>query len=277
MSFRQLYGVALMALAIFPAHSLAEVPPKYYVSSDTKPSDIGIGDYFSKWVLPVMDFEQRDKFEVTNHKIRAEEKSVPRIVFLGDSITEMWADLEALSFSAKPHRIINRGISGQLSIHMLMRFQADVLSLNPDVVVILAGTNDVRVGTNWTPQPTDLQLQRLKDNLLTMIDALTGQNVGVIVCTLPPIHDESFDPAEFPVKSSIVRNPKVIKEMNDWIKAIAVDRNVSVADYYTALRDEHHRMKQDYSTDGLHPNALGYKIMSRVIGEQIDKKLSTSR
>lgn len=108
------------------------------------------------------------------------------MIFLGDSITDQWKNLESLRFGDAPHRVINRGTSGQLSLHMLWRLQADVLAHQPKVLVLLAGTNDIRVGSNWMERPTALQLQRLMDNLTTMVDAARARGVQVVLCTMTP-------------------------------------------------------------------------------------------
>jgi lysophospholipase L1-like esterase len=253
--------------------SNAAATARFYISPDTAPADIGVGDYLTKWLMPVMDLEQRDRYAQANRALGPAAADRPRVVFLGDSITDGWKALENLSMGSTPHRVINRGISGQLSTHLLWRLQADALSLNPKVLVVLIGTNDIRVGSNWNTQPTALQVQRLKDNLITLVDAARARGVRVVVGTLPPVHDDTFDPKDFPVRNSVLRSPAVIEEVNTWLRDVAAVRGLPVADYHAALRDARGLLRRELSDDGLHPNVAGYAQMQSVVTPLVAQEL----
>jgi lysophospholipase L1-like esterase len=260
-----------------PTTSPATPAPEFYISPDTQPADIGVGDYITKWWLPVVDLEQRGRYAAANAALGPANADRPRVIFLGDSITEGWKDLEALRFGDRAHRVINRGISGQLTTHMLLRLQADVLVHRPSVMVLLAGTNDIRVGSNWSNGPTDLQLQRLMDNLASMVDAARARGVKVVLCTLPPVHDDSFDPKEFPVRNTVLRGPAVILAVNTWIRRLAADRGLAVADYHAALEDTRGLMRPEASDDGLHPNERGYALMRATVAPLVQQALGGQR
>lgn len=254
----------------------AQLPPsvpRFYVSPELQPADIGVGDYITKWLLPVVDIEQRGRYAAANSTLGPASLDVPRVIFLGDSITDQWKNLEALRFSDAPHRVLNRGIAGQLSLHMLWRLQVDVLALQPKVLVLLAGTNDIRVGSNWMEQPTALQVQRLLDNLTTMIDAARARGVQVVLCTLPPVHDDTFDPKDFPVRSTVLRPPAVIREVNDAIRRLAVERDLLLADYHATLVDTRGLMRREASDDGLHPNERGFTLMQAAVAPSVRQAL----
>ena len=264
-----------VSMAVLPAVAQVSPPaPRFYVSPELQPADIGVGDYITKWLLPVVDIEQRGRYAAANSTLGPASADMPRVIFLGDSITDQWKNLESLRFGDAPHRVINRGISGQLSLHMLWRLQVDVLAHQPKVLVLLAGTNDIRVGSNWMERPTALQLQRLMDNLTTMVDAARARGVQVVLCTLPPVHDDTFDPKEFPVRSTVLRSPAVIREVNDAIRRLALERDLLLADYHTALVDTRGLMRPDASDDGLHPNERGFAVMQAAVAPVVRLALS---
>jgi len=262
-------GKAPPTLAGKPAEA-----PRMYLPPERSAADVGLGDYITKWWMPIADLEERGRYAAANAGLGPAGSDRPRVIFLGDSITEGWKGLESQRFGESPHRVINRGISGQLTLHMLLRLQVDVLHHRPKVMVLLAGTNDIRIGSNWMSRPTELQMHRLRDNLTSIVDAGRAQGVQVVLCTLPPVHDESFDPAQFPVHSTVLRPAEAILAANEMIRQLAATRGLLLADYHKALSDERGLMRREASNDGLHPNERGYALMLEVLAPLVQRALA---
>lgn len=178
-----------------------------------------------------------------------------RVVFFGDSITESW-DLDH-SFPGKNY--INRGIGGQTTIEMLLRFRADVVNLNPKVVVILAGTNDVAENLGPTTPET------IEGHLASMVDIAEAHRLRVVLCSILPV-------GMYPWRKRIQPVEK-IRTLNSWIKGYAEGRGVVYVDYYSKMEDEKHAMKKELSDDGVHPNAAGYAVMRELAESAIEEAL----
>ena len=179
-----------------------------------------------------------------------------RVVFMGDSITEGWKLQE--SFPGKPY--FNRGISGQTSSQMLLRFRPDVINLKPKVVVILAGTNDLAENTG------PVTLDQVENNLASMADLASANGIRVVMCSIVPTvrywwHPGSENPA-----------PK-IAELNKWIKAYAAEKNYPYVDYFSAMADKEGGLPKNLSPDGVHPSAAGHAIMAPLVEAAIEKAL----
>jgi lysophospholipase L1-like esterase len=154
---------------------------------------------------------------------------------------------------------VNRGISGQTTPQMVVRFRQDVINLRPAAVVILAGTNDVAGNTGpMTPEMTE-------DNFRSMIDLAKANGIRVIVASITPA-------ADYPWRKGLAPVPK-IKALNDWLQGYCVTNSVTYLDYYSAMVDENGGMKPGISFDGVHPNAKGYAIMAPLAQAAIDKAL----
>ncbi|WP_158944442.1 SGNH/GDSL hydrolase family protein [Granulicella sp. S190] len=182
-----------------------------------------------------------------------------RVVFYGDSITDAWGRLPNTGefFPGKPY--VNRGISGQTTPQMVVRFRQDVIDLHPAAVLILAGTNDVAGNTGpMTPQMTE-------DNFRSMIDLAKANGIRVIVASILPA-------ADYPWKPGLAPSPK-IRALNDWLKRYCVNHSVTYLDYYSAMVGADGGMKLGISFDGVHPNAQGYAIMTPLAQAAIDKTL----
>jgi lysophospholipase L1-like esterase len=180
-----------------------------------------------------------------------------RVVFMGNSITEGWAPLFAELFPGKPY--IGRGISGQTTPQMLLRFRQDVISLKPKVVVILAGTNDIAGNTG----PSTLEM--IEDNLASMAELARANGIRVVLSSVLPVYD-------YPWKPGLNPAPKIIA-LNSWMKAYA-ERNGDVyLDYHSAMADERQGLRPEYSEDGVHPNAAGYRVMAPLAEQAIAKAL----
>jgi acyl-CoA thioesterase I len=173
-----------------------------------------------------------------------------RVVFFGDSITELWKNQDPDFFSKD---LIDRGISGQTTTQMVARFRADVIDLHPRVVHILAGTNDIAGNTG----PTTLAW--IEANIRTMVELARAHHIAVVLASVPPAARFNWRPEIAPVDS--------ILALNDWLKGYAHQVGLVYVDYFGALDDGHHALKPSLSADGVHPNAGGYAIM-RPLAEQ---------
>lgn len=187
-----------------------------------------------------------------------------RVVFMGDSITEGWGQhgVPAPSdrpefFPGKPY--VNRGISGQTTPQMLVRFRQDVINLKPKVVVILAGINDIAENTGKTT------LEAIEDNFASMSEIARANGIRVVLCSTMPASD-------FPWRPGLVPAPKV-KALNAWIKDYAAKNRLVYVDYYSPMANGEGGMKRDLSPDGVHPNKAGYEIMAPLVEAGIAEAL----
>jgi acyl-CoA thioesterase-1 len=179
-----------------------------------------------------------------------------RVVFFGDSITEAWAG-DPNFFPGKSY--IGRGISGQTTVQMLIRFQDDVINLHPAVVVILAGTNDI--AENNGP----ITLEAIEANLETMAKLAQANGIKPILCSVLPAFDYPWHPGLHPDQK--------IPELNRLIEAYCAQNHVVYLDYFPALVDARHGMRPELSKDGVHPNSTGYAVMVPLAEKAISKAL----
>lgn len=192
----------------------------------------------------LVDFGNLERFKEADAALAAPAEGANRVVFMGDSITEGWK-LDA-SFPGKPY--INRGISGQTSPQMLVRYRQDVIDLKPKVVIILAGTNDVAGNTGpMTPEETE-------SNLASMADLASANRIRVVLCSVLPAFDFPWNPGQTPA-------PK-IAALNEWIKAYAAHKGYVYVDYYSAMKDGRGGLPAALSKDGVHPLPAGYAVMA---------------
>jgi lysophospholipase L1-like esterase len=205
----------------------------------------------------MQDWNQLSRYQADNEKLKAQPAVPGRVVFLGDSITDGWR--LATSFPDKPY--VNRGISGQTTPQMLVRFYPDVVELKPTAVIILAGTNDIARNTG----PTTAEM--IQRNLMAITDLAKANGIKVILCSVTPISDYGR------AKQTGGRPPADILKLNAWMREYAAKSGAIYADYFTALADEKGFMKQAISTDGLHPNPAGYELMVPVASAAIQKAL----
>ena len=181
-----------------------------------------------------------------------------RVVFMGDSITDGWGKKAAPFFPGKPY--INRGISGQTTPQMLIRFRPDVIQLQPKVVVTLAGTNDIAGNTG--PET----LQNIEDNLSSMAELAKANGIRVVLASVMPICDSLG-------QQSQRRPPQQIVTLNDWIKSYTTKNGFVYLDYYSAMVDASGMLKQDLTYDCLHPNDAGYAVMAPLAERAIQEAL----
>ena len=180
----------------------------------------------------------------------------PRVVFLGDSITDSWRLNEYF-----PDRdFINRGIGGQITSQMLGRMRSDVINLQPNAVLILGGTNDLA---------RSISLNAIEDNLTMIADLADYHKIKVIFASVLPVSDYHKD-VNPSYEMTPIRPPVLIRALNDWIKSLCTRRNFTYLDYYSEMVDAAGFLKADLADDGLHPNSAGYRIMAPLAQNAIE-------
>lgn len=203
------------------------------------------------------DWANLKQFQADNKALSTPVKGEKRVVFMGNSITIGWLNTCPEFFKGRPY--INRGISGQTTPQMLVRFRQDVIDLKPQVVVILAGTNDIAGNTG----PSTLEM--IENNLASMAELANANGIKVILCSVLPAFD-------YPWRKGMEPNIK-IPELNKWIKAYAEKNKFIYLDYFTAMVDDRNGMRAELSGDGVHPNKQGYEIMQPMVEKAIAKAL----
>lgn len=200
------------------------------------------------------DWPNLARYHEDNTKTMAPAKNEQRVVFMGDSITDSWDNaIYGGFFPGKPY--INRGISGQTTPQMLIRFRRDVIELQPKVVVILAGTNDIAGNTGPTT------IEAIEDNLRSMSDLATANGIRVVFASVLPVSDYEMCDGK-PITQTVRRPPEKILELNKWLQEFSKTHRHVYLDYFSAMVDDKGFLKDELSDDGLHPNAAGYKVMS---------------
>ena len=190
------------------------------------------------------DWAQLGRYRAADAALPASEPG--RVVFYGDSITDAWVKDGGKFFPGKPY--VNRGISGQTTPQMLVRFRQDVVDLHPEVVVILAGTNDVAGNTGPSTQGM------IEDNFKGMVEIARANGIRVILASVLPA-------ARYPWRTSVENVPEKIEALNVWLKGYCAQEKITYLDYWTAMAGPDGGMKPGISIDGVHPNAEGYAIM----------------
>ncbi|MFV5692685.1 SGNH/GDSL hydrolase family protein [Flavobacterium sp. LT1R49] len=203
------------------------------------------------------DWPNLNKYQNENTNLKPAAAGQKRIVFMGDSITEFWAIINSEYFTGKPY--INRGISGQTTPQMLVRFRADVIALKPVAVVILAGINDIAGNTG----PATLDM--IKNNIFSMAELAKANQIKVILCSVLPVFDFPWKPNQNPAEK--------ITALNELLKNYAAANGIVYLDYYSAMVDERKGLLASYSNDGAHPNKAGYQVMAPLAEEAITKVL----
>jgi len=203
------------------------------------------------------DFPNLARYRDANRNLAVPSANEARVVFMGDSITELWDQDSGKFFASKGY--IGRGIGGQTTPQMLIRFQQDVVALKPKVVVINAGTNDIAGNTG----PSTLEM--IEDNLASMAQIATVNGIRVVLASVTPAYD-------YPWKPGIEPAEKVVA-LNSWMKAYCAKTGCVYADYFTPMSDEKHGMKEGLSRDGIHPTPAGYAIMAPIAEKAIAQAL----
>ncbi|HEY3372367.1 MAG TPA: SGNH/GDSL hydrolase family protein [Prolixibacteraceae bacterium] len=195
------------------------------------------------------DWAELNHYKEDNKEIGLPSKGENRVVFMGNSITAGWVGAMPEFFKGKPY--IGRGIGGQTTPQMLIRFRQDVIHLKPKVVVILAGTNDIAGNTG----PSTLEM--IEDNIASMSELAESNGIKVILSSVLPVYVYPWKPEVKPIDQIIA--------LNHWLKDYAEKNGHIYLDYYSSMVDERLGMKSEYSADGVHPNQIGYKVMGVLV------------
>jgi lysophospholipase L1-like esterase len=207
------------------------------------------------------DWPQLARYRADNAALAASASGEQRVVFYGDSITDAWGRLPATGEFFPGKAYVNRGIGGQTTPQMLVRFRQDVVELHPAAVVILAGTNDIAGNTGpMTPEMTE-------DNLRSMADLAKANGIRVILSSITPV-------ADYPWRKGLEPSGK-IKTLNSWMQGYCTNHSITYLDYWTPMADANGGMKEGISFDGVHPNAQGYAIMMPLAQAAINKTLDS--
>ncbi|HOI79289.1 MAG TPA: SGNH/GDSL hydrolase family protein [Petrimonas sp.] len=203
------------------------------------------------------DWANLTRFKEDNAKIGMPRTCDDRVVFMGNSITQGWIEKVPKFFENRPY--INRGISGQTTPQMLVRFRQDVINLYPKVVVILAGTNDIAGNTG----PSTLEM--IEDNIHSMTELAQSNGIQVVLCSVLPAFDYKWKPGLEPAGK--------IVELNRRIKKYAETHGAVYCDYFSAMADERNGLPESLSGDGVHPNPEGYALMAPIAETAIARAL----
>lgn len=209
------------------------------------------------------DFANFARYREANGKVAAPARDERRVVFMGDSITDSWKLNEY--FPNQPY--INRGISGQTTSQMLIRFRPDVIDLKPKVVVILAGTNDIAGNTG------PISLEAIEDNLASMVDLAHANGINVVLASVHPVSDYNTNREGRQIIQTVRRPPAQILALNTWIKNFCATRKLVYLDYFSATVDDKGFLKAEIANDGLHPNVKGYELMKPLAEQAINTAL----
>lgn len=205
------------------------------------------------------DFANKQRYAESNQQLGTLVNNGNRIILMGDSITEFWLNANPNFFIDKPY-LINRGIGGQTTSQMLERFDADVISLKPKVVVILAGTNDIAGNTG------PMTIPKIMENIAAMAKKAKARKIKVVLCTVLPVFD-------YPWKPGLIPSEK-ITALNTLIKAYAEKNGITYLDYFSAMVDNRNGLNTEYSGDGVHPNKKGYQVMGPLLEQAILKAIN---
>jgi lysophospholipase L1-like esterase len=247
---------ASMAFATM-GHAQISTPPTVAAPAATTPVDPA--KQIATMQEKLNDWPQLERYRAENAALPPAAAGEQRVVFYGDSITDGCGRRQNTGtfFPGKPY--VNRGISGQTTPQMVVRFRQDVIDLKPAAVLILAGTNDVAGNTG------PMTAEMTEENFASMIDLATANGIKVIVASITPAFD-------YPWKRGLEPAPK-IRAINAWLQTYCKAHGATYLDYYSALADEKGGMKPGTSFDGVHPNAIGYGIMTPIAQAAIDQTL----
>jgi lysophospholipase L1-like esterase len=245
--------VPLILCLIFAANSAAQqptAPPPSPTAEEIAGRQAQEEEFHNDWA-------NLQKYRDANAKLSSPVKNENRVVFLGNSITEGWAPYFATMFPGKPY--IGRGIGGQTTPQMVLRFRQDVIALKPKVVVILAGTNDIAGNTGTST------LEMIEDNLASMAELAKANGIRVVLSSVLPVWD-------YPWKPGLEPAPKIIA-LNKWMKEYARQHGAVYLDYHSAMADSRGGMRSELASDGVHPNEAGYRLMAPLAEQAIQKAL----
>ncbi|MCX6597360.1 MAG: SGNH/GDSL hydrolase family protein, partial [Acidobacteria bacterium] len=200
---------------------------------------------FERAQRTLQDWPNLARYRADNEKLTAPAAGEKRVVFMGESITDAWGRRGGTFFPGKPY--VNRGISGQTTPQMLIRFRPDVIALKPAAVVILAGTNDIAGNTG------PMTLEMIQDNIASMVQLAKANGIKVVLSSVMPVCD-------YHRPQMARRPPEKIIALNKWIAEYAAKQGAVYLDYYSAMLDDAKLLRKEITGDGLHPNDAGYAI-----------------
>ncbi len=204
------------------------------------------------------DWANLAKYETENSQLPPKQSGKKRIVLMGDSITEFWSQIQPDFFTNTSY--INRGISGQTTPQMLIRFRPDVLNLHPDVVVILAGVNDIAGNTGPTT------LAKIFGNIQSMVELAKANKIKVILCSVLPANNFYWRPNDQAAENII--------QLNQMIQTYAKQQHIPYVDYHSAMADAHKGLPKEFSEDSVHPNLKGYQTMQPLLVKAVQDILT---
>ncbi len=202
------------------------------------------------------DWANFGRFEQENREV-----SQPRVVLMGNSITELWVRTHPEFFAS--HGYVSRGISGQTTSQMLVRFRADVIDLRPQVVVICAGTNDIARNTGY------ISLPHILGNLISMVELARANGIQPVLCAVPPTREYRW--------RKEVKPAPLVRELNGMIRAYAEREKIPYVDYYTPMADPDGGMNRAYTDDEVHPVSAGYDVMEAALVPVVEQALKASK
>ena len=208
-------------------------------------------------ITDAQDWGNLNRYKTQNEEIGTEN----RVVFMGNSITEGWSNASPEFFKGKPY--VNRGIGGQTTPQMLVRFRADVIKLKPAVVVILGGTNDIAGNTG----PSTLEM--IADNIFSMAELARANGIKVVLASVLPAYDYPWKPGLNPDKK--------IPLLNAMIKKYAEENDIVYLDFFNAMADERNGLPKEYASDEVHPTKAGYKVMEPLTEKAIAEAMSREK
>ena len=214
-------------------------------------------NFFKPAMTTAQDWANLNKYQAANQALTDQDGAGERVVFMGNSITEGWSNANPSFFSNETY--INRGISGQTTPQMLLRFRQDVRDLQPKVVLILAGTNDIAGNTG------PMTLEQIHDNIKSMVELAKANGVTPVVCAVLPAYDYPWRPGKAPNIN--------IPKLNTLLRHMAQEKGVPYLDYFSAMADERNGLPEALTTDEVHLTKAGYAVMERLVGETLSKLL----
>jgi lysophospholipase L1-like esterase len=211
------------------------------------------------------DWAQLGRYRDQNRTLGQPAAGEPRVVFMGDSITDAWPQERFGDFFTKNKSYVGRGISGQTTPQMLIRFRPDVIDLQPKAVVILAGTNDIAGNTG------PMSNEDIQNNMMSMVELAKAHKIKVILSSITPTSNYHVGPTGVPQTQT--RPMDRIRAINDWMKKYAASEGHTYLDYFSAMLDQSGLLRTELSGDDLHPNAQGYAIMAPLADAAIKQAL----
>jgi len=200
------------------------------------------------------DWANLKRFQQENSELLLPKANEHRVIFMGNSITEGWLSIRPEFFKNKPY--VNRGISGQTTPQMLLRFRQDVINLKPSTVVLLAGINDIAENTG----PSTIEM--IANNIISMVELAKANQIKVIICSVLPANN-------FPWRKGIKPAEKV-RKLNVILQLYSYKNKLAYVDYYSAMVNDSHGLKKELGEDGIHPNKKGYLIMEPILEKAIN-------